>query len=191
MFSLPLFYNFSQQMHLKWVKLKKKNKVKVHILTDTLFTTFLGFLDYSSLICIVNSSNTLSTYTFFLNKEFYQTLALLLQSDINASLTTLYEISGLYLNQTYLYTIIFNNFFLSRRWFFLTTLPQRSVTSLSNLYICSVWLEREVAELDSVQIKLLKDTRRLLQDYTLIFTKKCSTNFYITKSYNSIMQELI
>ena len=85
------------------------------MLTDTLFTTFLGFLDYSSLQCISNTSNSTSTYTFFFTKYFCNILVLLLRSDITAYFTTLYELSGVYKDKGYLYTLVFNNIFTSRR----------------------------------------------------------------------------
>ena len=191
MFSLLLYYKFSEHTRLRWVKLKKKNKTVVHILTDTLFTTFLGFLDYSSLQCISNTSNSLATYTFCFNKYFCNTLILLLRSDINAYFTALYDLSGVYQTKTYLYTLVFSNVITSRRWFFLTELPTLSITSVSLLYECGIWLEREISELDSLKISLLRDTRRLLQDYTISASKTKTTQLYITKSYNSIIQDLL
>ena len=191
MFSLHIYYKFSEHTRLRWVKLKKKDKTIVHILTETLFTTFLGFLDYSSLQCISNTSNSTSTYTFFFTKYFCNILVLLLRSDINAYFTTLYELSGVYKDKGYLYTLVFNNIFTSRRWFFITELETLSITSLSKLYECSIWLEREVSELDSLKINFLKDTRRLLQDYTIRTVKSSNTNVYITKGYNSIIQDLL
>ena len=191
MFSLHLSYKFSEHTRLKWVKLKKKNKLLLRILTDTLFTTFLGFLDYTALHCISDTSNSTSTYTFLFNKHFSNTLTLLLRSDSNAYPTTLYDLSGVYLDKKYLYTLVFSNTFTSRRWFFLTELDTLSIISLSPLYECSIWLEREVSELDFLKINLLKDTRRLLQDYTLIASRHLNPNLYITKSYSSIIQDLL
>ena len=191
MFSLQLFYKFSEHTRLKWVKLKKKNKLLLRTLTDTLFTTFLGFLDYSALHCISDTSNSTSTYTFLFNKHFSNTLALLLRSDSNAYPTTLYDLSGVYFDKKYLYSLVFSNTFTSRRWLFLTELDTLSIISLSPLYECSIWLEREVSELDFLKINLLKDTRRLLQDYTLIASRHLNPNLYITKSYNNIIQDLL
>jgi hypothetical protein len=190
-FSLHFYYNFSEHTRLRWVKLKKKNKLLLRVITDTLFTTFLGFLDYTTLHCISDTSNSTSTYTFFFNKFFSNTLALLLRSDINAYPTTLYDLSGTYLEKRYLYTLGFSNNFTSRRWLFLTELKTLSIISLSSIYECSIWLEREISELDSLKINLLKDTRRLLQDYTLIASKYHNPNLYVTKSYSNIIQDLL
>jgi len=114
-FSLHLYYRFSEHTRLRWVKIKKKNKTILHLLTDTLFTTFLGFLDYTSLNCISNTSNSLATYTFFFKKQFCNTLVLLLRSDVNAYFTTLYDLSGVHTKKGYLYTLVFSNIFTSRR----------------------------------------------------------------------------
>ena len=191
MFSLHIYYKFSDHTRLRWVKLKRKNKTVVHILTETLFTTFLGFLDYTSLQCISNSSNSLATYTFCFNRHFSNTLVLLLRSDINAYFTVLYDLSGVHQTKKYLYTLAFSNIITSRRWLFITELSSFSITSLSTLYECGVWLEREISELDSLKISFLKDTRRLLQDYTISTFKAKTTHLSITKSYNSIVQDLL
>ena len=57
--------------------------------------------------------------------------------------------------------------------------------SLSSFYQSFTWMERELKEFSSIQIINLKDTRRLLTDYTSNLT-----NDYNLTNYNNLTQDL-
>lgn len=59
--------------------------------------------------------------------------------------------------------------------------------SISSIYPSFTWVERELAELNDITFKNLRDGRRLLTDYT---TANYDTNDYKTTSYNLTVENL-
>jgi NADH:ubiquinone oxidoreductase subunit C len=59
--------------------------------------------------------------------------------------------------------------------------------SLSKSFSSFVWVEREIKEFYNVSFLGLKDSRRLLTDYTVITPEY---NSYETRGYNNIIQDL-
>lgn len=60
-------------------------------------------------------------------------------------------------------------------------------TSISNIYSSFTWVERELSESNNITFLNLKDSRRLLSDYTLL---KTNPNDYNTTSYNILTQDI-
>ena len=65
---------------------------------------------------------------------------------------------------------------------------QLTLTSTSNLFRGACWIERELKEFFSLNIKNLLDSRRLLTDYMV--DTKVSNNEYKTTSFDLITQDL-
>lgn len=62
-----------------------------------------------------------------------------------------------------------------------------NLTSISNIYSSFTWVERELSESNDITFLNLKDSRRLLSDYTLL---KTNLNDYNTTSYNILTQDI-
>lgn len=72
--------------------------------------------------------------------------------------------------------------------FFIVTYTQgRHLPSLSNIYSSFTWVERELKEFSDLLFAGLKDTRRLLTDYTVATSDYTS---YKTTSYDGLTQNL-
>lgn len=71
---------------------------------------------------------------------------------------------------------------------FITSTADRSIFSISNIFLASQWVERELREFFDISIVNLTDTRRLLTDYTFGDTAKF--NGYKTTSYDLVVQDL-
>ena len=70
-----------------------------------------------------------------------------------------------FLNKKYLF-IIFKTYFFNNKLNFLI-LNKKNYKSISNIYSNSNWMEREIKEFNNFYFINLKDTRRLLLDYTI------------------------
>ena len=64
---------------------------------------------------------------------------------------------------------------------------QNNITSISNIYFSSKWIERELQEFNNINFVSLIDSRRLLTDYTYSLNNKNMNNY---SSYNILTQEL-
>ena len=61
------------------------------------------------------------------------------------------------------------------------------INTISNIYLNSIWLEREIKEFTQIQFIGLKDTRRLLLDYTIKFNEIIISDSKLTiKNYNNV-----
>lgn len=108
---------------------------------------------------------------------------------LNSSLTSLYmynDASFYQLDKAGIYISSFSCLYTNNRVNIFTAC-QSSIYSSSYLFPGSLWVERELREFFNLNIYYLKDTRRLLTDYTV---KQYDMETYKTTSYDTILQEL-
>lgn len=135
---------------------------------EHLAVDLLNLLEYSSVSFYTNSTPTPKTHNLQFNEKFYFLYILLLRGEINAAYYTLIDVGGFFSTRGYtLVTTLANLLHHMRFSCFLTQkllVPQ--ISTISTLYPGSLWVERELRELDYLVVRGLVDSRKLLQDYT-------------------------
>lgn len=174
-------------LHFTFTKKKKVKTLKFYSFTSV----FISILAYTSLTLIKSNTNNSSMYIVKVLPQYLSLTNLLLLSEPNSNYFVLNDLSGFFFKNIYYYSVNIFNIFLNQRFLFLLSSNVSKLQSLSSIYFAATWLERELAELDGILFYNLKDTRRLLQDYTLYTRRYGRDNSYKNIQYNTLLQDLL
>lgn len=166
------------RIFFKIVKIKEKEK-KFWI-TPLDFSLFFVLNNIVYKNVSINSFNYSNIYNIKIKKYLY--IHLLMLKNIVKSNITLIDMcisKNNYIN--YYFSDIINNI---RFNIFYNINKYSNLVSISNLYSSATWVERELIEFNNIKFIGLKDSRRLLTDYTCIY------NNYKDNNYNIIYQDL-
>lgn len=184
-----LYYTFSTDFRF-FKKIVKKRGIKTFVYT--------GIVPLASLMCIKSlgqiamSNSTLSKtkqYEIAVSSDCSYWFIVFLRFEPNNVLYTVdssfWLLDTRIHNLTYVLSCYFTNIF------FIISSPvgvMSNCNSLSRVYTSFVWLEREISEFSNIFFKGLRDSRRLLTDYTLKYSNQDSS--YKTSSYSSLIQDI-
>lgn len=97
------------------------------------------------------------------------------------------DLSCWYKNDKLYMCLVFSCFFKRNFLMYLFSLDSKTIDSLSKIFSSFVWVEREAKEFYNIFFVGLKDSRRLLTDYT---ADRLNTNSYETRGYNLTVQDI-
>lgn len=169
------------QSRYLWEKFKNLDDIIIWQSPYPCETIILTFY-FSNIIFYTNSRGNHTNLTISIsNKSYYYFILFLRLSwsklyfpiDMTLIQNFLYGIFSCYFDKNFL---ILNSNFSSQNFLY----------SISTLYSSCIWMERELKEFSNMYIYNLKDTRRLLTDYTNFSAEEK----YKTTSYNFLTQDL-
>lgn len=151
----------------------------------------IALYSYTSINILYATYLNTGTYILTISNKFMPVLNLLLNNDGSNGYFVLNDLCGFFKKELYYCSLNIFNIFLNQRFIVNTQISSTTLYSLSSLYLSAVWVERELSELDGIYIQNLRDTRRLLQDYTLYAEKYRNYWSYKTEHYSTLLQDLL
>ena len=197
MFSLQFLQNLGLNIRHKFFKIHLKNSSAVVLQSQETLLNFLPVISLSRLIFF--STSTTAGENFYLNvNPRYAIVALLsIRYQFRWNGSSFIDSCGFYTSTNtgeYCSVITLANFLGSTRYtLFLKHIFERgiSMVSLSSLWAGAEWVEREWRELDGIYFMGMRDTRKLLHDYSSglsLASGGVNVRVWEDPHYNSVFQ---
>lgn len=170
----------------KYIKLNKKNK-KIQLKDNKLVykssTVLSNLFLLKNLINIENKSYYNFEFLFRITNSNYIKSILLLKSSLNENY---FKVDTTTSNNSYIDT--YASFNTNEKITLTFSVNNFPIISTSQIFLNSLWLEKEIKEFNNIHYINLLDSRRLLTDYFTNF--KVNNNNYKTDGYDIITQNL-
>ena len=111
------------------------------------------------------SINFKNTYYLYINYKFIKIINLYIKHELYLNNTIFIDNS--IFNKKYLYYNYFS-FYLNLHFFFINYIKKNQILSISYIYYNSLWVERETSEMFYIFFKNIKDSRKLLLNYSFV-----------------------
>ncbi len=176
---------------LKWIVCSLEKYKADKLVVGLVLTNLLVLRQVAPLVYFLATKNSASKVVCVVTNTFLPVLGVNLKNDPLSYFTGINDLGGYFSPVQYTSITSFNNWLTNQQTIAMVTTFGKIFFSLTSIYPSAVWLERELKELDRIWVRNLRDTRKLLHDYTLTARKYNLDWAYVTNHYDTISQELL